>query len=111
MKEPEAQEFEKIMTELANLIVNPQNIKNNDLCLKFDEKRLVTFLLFLLKHQTWIEDPSSKIMNRIFHRLLRDNLNINVDESNDKKYYLVWNLDNIYRITNKYISHLDVRIL
>jgi len=97
------------MTELANLMINQQNIKNSDVGLKFDERRLVIFLLFLLKHQTWIEDPSSKIMNKIFQRLLRENFNINVDENNDKKYFVVWNLDNLYRVTSKFISHLDVR--
>ena len=109
IKEPECQEFEKIFTEIAYLMINQQNIKS-DMGIKFDERRFAIFLLFLIKHQTWIEDPSSKIMNKIFVRVIRENLNMNIDETNEKKYSMNWTLENFYRLTKNFTTQLDVRL-
>ena len=91
-------------------MINQQNIKT-EMGIKFDEKRFAIFLLFLMKHQTWIEDPNSKIMNKIFLRVMRDNLNMNIDENNEKKYSMSWTLENFFRLTKNFTSPLDVRVI
>ena len=91
------------------LIINQQNSKN-EVTIKFDEKRLSILLLFLLRHQSWIEDPSSKNLNKIFVSCLRDKLNVNIDENNEKKYYMNWTLDNFVRMTKNFTSFLDVTL-
>ena len=49
-------------------------------------------------------------MNKIFVRCLKEKLNQNIDENNEKKYYMNWTLENFVRMTKNFTSFLDVKL-
>jgi len=105
----ETVEFESILTDLGPFIINNSLLLKSDVIdLKLDEKRLAIFILFLCKHQNWLEDKENRILNKIFLKSLNNDSSKNIDENNDKKINANWNIENFYKIVKKQIDSMDV---
>lgn len=104
----DAIEVEKIFYEIGPMLINnnivPQScdLLNYDL----DEKRLADFILFLIKHQNWLEDKENKYLNKIFLQAINVDTSQIKDDGNDKKT-ISWNLDNFYKMFKTNIDAMD----
>ena len=101
-------EIEKIFFEIGPMMINNMITSPNCEMLNYDldEKRLASFILFLIKHQNWVEDKENKYLNKIFLKSL-DNEAFNlIDDVSDKKT-INWNLDNFYKMFKKSIEAMD----
>jgi hypothetical protein len=104
-------EFEKILHDLGPFIINNSiPLKSDIIDFKIDEKRLANFILFLCKHQTWVEDKENRHLNKVFLKSLNNDLSMTIDENNEKKIIANWNLDNFYKFVRKQIDSMDVKL-
>ena len=101
-------EIEKIFYEIGPYILNNNiEIKNCDMLnFDIDEKRLSSFIIFLIKHQSWVEDKENKQLNKIFLKSLNNNANNLIDDVSDKKT-VNWNIDNLYKLFKKNIDSMN----
>ena len=101
-------EIEKIFNEIGPYILNNNiEIKNCDMLnFDIDEKRLSSFIIFLIKNQSWIEDKENKQLNKIFLKSLNNNANNLIDDVSDKKT-VNWNIDNLYKLFKKNIDLMN----
>ena len=101
-------EIEKIFNEIGPYILNNNiEIKNCDMLnFDIDEKRLSSFIIFLIKHQSWVEDKENKQLNKIFLKSLNNNANNLIDDVSDKKT-VNWNIDNLYKLFKKNIDSMN----
>ena len=105
-------EIEKIFYEIGPYILNNNiEIQNCDM-LNFDinEKRLSSFIIFLIKHQSWVEDKENKQLNKIFLKSLNNNANNLIDDVSDKKT-VNWNIDNLYKVFKKKIETMKPELV
>ncbi len=101
-------EIEKIFFEIGPYILNNNiEIKKNDMLnFDIDEKRLGSFIIFLLKHQNWVENKENKLLNKIFLKSLNNEANNLIDDVSDKKN-IYWNIDNLYKMFKKNIDSMN----
>ena len=101
-------EIEKIYYEIGPMMINNMITTPNCDMLNYemDEKRLAGFILFLIKHQSWVEDKENKYLNKIFLKSINNEAYNNIDDVSDKKT-INWNLDNFYKIFKKRIDAMD----
>jgi hypothetical protein len=106
-------ELEKVLHDLGPLIINNSiNISKPILIdTKLDEKRLANFIIFLCKHQTWIEDKENRYLNKVFLKSLNSDLSMTIDENTEKKINVSWNIDMYFKMFKNQIENLDVRII
>jgi len=104
-------EIEKVFHDLGPLIINNSiNISKPELIdTKLDEKRLANFIIFLCKHQSWIEDKENRYLNKVFLKSLNNDLSMTIDENTEKKMNVNWNIDQFYKMFKNQIENLDVR--
>ena len=59
-------EIEKIYLDIGPMMINNMITcpENEMLSKQLDEKRLATFVMYVLKHQNWVDDKESKFLNR-----------------------------------------------
>lgn len=106
----ESIEYEKILQDLGPFINNNLIPLKSDLInYKIEEKRLARFVLFLCKNQTWNEDKENRQLNKIFLKSLNNDINITIDENNEKKNVTTWNVENFYASMKKEIDAMDVK--
>ena len=81
----DAIEIEKLFYEIGPMLINNMLLPQNCEMLNYnlDEKRLANFILFLIKHQNWLEDKENKHLNKIF----LESLNKLQILKNNKTYY------------------------
>ena len=101
-------EIEKIFFEIGPYILNNNiEIKEDDMLnFDIDEKRLGSFIIFLLKHQNWVENKENKLLNKIFLKSLNNKANNLIDDVSDKKN-INWNIDNLYKMFKKNIDSMN----
>lgn len=103
-------EYEKILNELGPYITNNMlPVRSGIIDYNLNEKRLAKFILFLCKNQTWNEDKENRQLNKIFLKSLNKDLSINIDENNDKKNVISWNVENFYNTMKDKIEKMNVR--
>ena len=88
---------------INNMITCPEN---EMLSKQLDEKRLATFVMYVLKHQNWVDDKESKFLNRMFLKSLDNDTYKLLDDSNDKKNS-TWNIDNFYKMFKDSIDEMN----
>ncbi len=104
-------EFEKILTDLGPFILNNSiPLKSDIIDFKIDEKRIASFILFLCKHQNWVEDKENRNLNKVFLKSINNDLSMTIDENNEKKINANWNIENFYKLTKKQIDSMNVKI-
>lgn len=103
-------ELEKVFHDLGPLIINNGiSINKQELIdTKLDEKRLANFIIFLCKHQTWIEDKENRYLNKVFLKSLNNDLSMTIDENTEKKMNVNWNIDQFYKMFKNHIENFDV---
>ncbi len=75
--------------QINNLInLNSVELVNS----KIDEKRLAIFIIYILKQPQCVEDKDSRNLNKIFLQTTNNDLSMAIDENNDKKQNIGWNL-------------------
>lgn len=106
----ESIDFEKVLYDLGPLIINNAiNINSPDLIdTKVDERRLASFIIFLCKHQTWVEDKENRYLNKVFLKTLNNDQSNSVDEITEKKMNVAWNIDSYYKMFKNQIDSQDV---
>lgn len=108
-------DVEKLYHDLGPSIINTNTfnnlstLNNNNNLLDFDinEKRLASFIIYILRHQQIAEDKETKHLNKVFFKLFESDIANNFDETNDKKSFVHWNIDNFYKQNKSRISSLD----
>ena len=105
-------ELEKVFHDLGPLIINNSIIvsKPELINTKLDEKRLANFIIFLCKHQSWIEDKENRYLNKVFLKSLNNDLSMTIDENTEKKMNVNWNIDQFYKMFKSQIETFDVYI-
>jgi len=103
-------ELEKVFHDLGPLIINNSIIvsKPDLIDTRLDEKRLANFIIFLCKHQSWIEDKENRYLNKVFLKSLNNDLSITIDENTEKKMNVNWNIDQFYKMFKSQIETFDV---
>ena len=103
-------ELEKVFHDLGPLIINNSIVvaKPDLIDTRLDEKRLANFIIFLCKHQSWIEDKENRYLNKVFLKSLNNDLSITIDENTEKKMNVNWNIDQFYKMFKSQIETLDV---
>lgn len=105
-------EFEKILTDLGPLMIN-NNInlsKNEQINCKLDERRLASFIIYITKQFQCTEDKEVRNLNKIFLQTLGNDLSMTIDENNEKKLNVGWNLENFFKMTRPFLENLDVNL-
>lgn len=101
-------EIEKLFCEIGPMTINNMiNLNCEMLDDNLDEKRLASFLIFLINHQNWNEDKESKHLNKIFLMSINNEASNSIDDILDKKT-VNWNLDNFYKMFKKQIDNMDM---
>lgn len=101
--------FEKILQDLSSyLAINVTRAKQDSLDSKINEKSLASFILFLCKHQTWVEDKENRYLNKAFLKPLNSDLAMIFEVFSDKKSNANLNTENFYRHIRKQIESMDV---
>jgi hypothetical protein len=95
---------------LGPLIINNSIVvsKPDLIDTRLDEKRLANFIIFLCKHQSWIEDKENRYLNKVFLKSLNNDLSITIDENTEKKMNVNWNIDQFYKMFKSQIETFDV---
>lgn len=94
------------------MINNSINLSKSDLInCKLDERRLANLIIYICKQPQCVEDKESRNMNKIFLQTLNNDLSMTIDENNEKKMNISWNLENYYKMMKLQLDNLDVRIL
>lgn len=103
-------EMEKMLHDLGPFTVNGGiTFANGDLLdFKLDEKRLAGFIIFLIKHQSWVEDKESRYLNKVFLKSLNNDAAIAIDENIEKKQTVYWNMDQFYKMFKNQIDSMDM---
>ena len=101
-------EIEKIYLDIGPMMINNMITcpENEMLSKQLDEKRLATFVMYVLKHQNWVDDKESKFLNRMFLKSLDNDTYKLFDDSNDKKNS-TWNIDNFYKMFKDSIDEMN----
>ena len=103
--------FEKLIMDLGPFIIN--NNINLTKCglidFNIDEKRFVSFLIFLCKNQTYTENKETQGLNKFFLKSLQE-VSINIDENSEKKI-VSWNIDNFLKMLKPQIDNFNVRLI
>jgi len=105
-------EFEKVLHDLGPLIINNNiNINRPELIdTKLDERRLAQFIIFLCKHQSWVEDKENRYLNKVFLKTLNNDLSMTIDETTEKKINVSWNVDSFYKMFKNQFENFEVSI-
>jgi hypothetical protein len=105
--------IEKIFHDLGPLIINNSILINRPELIdtKIDEKRLAQFIIYLCKHQLWVEDKENRYLNKVFLKSLNHELANSIDENTEKKVNSTWNLEAYYKMNKSIIDSMDVKIL
>lgn len=104
----EPMEIEKIYLDIGPSMINNMIMcpESEMLSHKLDEKRLATFIMYVLKHQNWVDDKESKFLTRMFLKSLDNEAYQTIDDTNDKKT-ISWNIDNFYCMFKESIDEMN----
>jgi len=91
------------------MINNSINLNKTELInSKLDERRLANLIICICKQPQCVEDKESRNLNKIFLQTLNNDLSMTIDENNEKKMNISWNLENYYKMMRNSLDNLDV---
>jgi hypothetical protein len=100
---------EKIILDLGPWLLNTQiTLNKTDLInSKLDEKRLASFIIYILKQPQCTEDKELRNLNKVFLQVLNNDLYMAIDDNTDKKQTLSWNLEHFYKSLKPAFENFD----
>ena len=63
-------------------------------------------IIYICKQPQCVEDKESRNLNKIFLQTLNNDLSMTIDENNEKKMNISWNLENYYKMMKSQLESL-----